>query len=397
MSNRIQLRRSSTPSSIPTLGQLMEGELSVNLADKDFYYSTGSEVVQLNAALNIRTDATHRFVTDTNITDWGALATDASVGRVQVGTNLQVDVNGVISLQAADSTHTGALTSADWATFNGKQDAIGYTPVNKAGDTMLGTLVLSGAPSGANDATTKTYVDDADGLKLDLAGGTMSGLLVLSGDPAANLGAATKQYVDGAVGLISGKYAPPVADITALSALVSTTLEDRQMRLVESPGAIFRYDEQSTDTPDGVGVVIPDDITAPAPGRWIKIQTATQNHNSLTGLQGGAANDYLHLTTTEKNSYDSHLTDATIHLTSAQNTWIDAINASSTEVNYLVGVTSSVQDQLDGKQSSLGFTPVNINGDTMTGLLILSGDPTNVLGAATKQYVDNLVVDGGTY
>lgn len=47
----------------------------------------------------------------------------------------------------------------------------------------------------------------------------------------------------------------------------------------------------------------------------------------------------------------SHASDATLHLTSAQNTWIDAITASSGEVNFLSGVTSSVQSQLDGKQA----------------------------------------------
>jgi hypothetical protein len=40
--------------------------------------------------------------------------------------------------------------------------------------------------------------------------------------------------------------------------------------------------------------------------------------------------------------------------------------------------------------SALGYTPVNIAGDTMTGLLILSGDPTVALGAVTKQYADNI-------
>ena len=38
--------------------------------------------------------------------------------------------------------------------------------------------------------------------------------------------------------------------------------------------------------------------------------------------------------------------------------------------------------------TALTFTPVNKAGDTMTGLLILSGDPTNALGAVTKQYAD---------
>ncbi len=34
---------------------------------------------------------------------------------------------------------------------------------------------------------------------------------------------------------------------------------------------------------------------------------------------------------------------------------------------------------------------VNLTGDTMSGLLILSGDPVNALGAATKGYVDTLL------
>ena len=38
----------------------------------------------------------------------------------------------------------------------------------------------------------------------------------------------------------------------------------------------------------------------------------------------------------------------------------------------------------------LGYTPVNRAGDTMSGLLVLSGDPGSALGAATKQYVDNI-------
>lgn len=39
---------------------------------------------------------------------------------------------------------------------------------------------------------------------------------------------------------------------------------------------------------------------------------------------------------------------------------------------------------------ALGYSPVNKAGDTMTGLLLLSGDPVDALGASTKQYVDNV-------
>jgi hypothetical protein len=41
--------------------------------------------------------------------------------------------------------------------------------------------------------------------------------------------------------------------------------------------------------------------------------------------------------------------------------------------------------------TSFAYTPVNKAGDTMTGLLVLSADPTAALGAATKQYADTKV------
>lgn len=40
-------------------------------------------------------------------------------------------------------------------------------------------------------------------------------------------------------------------------------------------------------------------------------------------------------------------------------------------------------------------TYVNVAGDTLTGFLTLHADPTNVMHAATKQYVDNLFATGG--
>lgn len=68
----------------------------------------------------------------------------------------------------------------------------------------------------------------------------------------------------------------------------------------------------------------------------------------------------------------------------------------STELGYVSGVTSSIQSQLDGKEGSLGYTPVNVAGDTMTGNLAFGGSytvtglvaPSNGTDAATKAYVD---------
>ena len=80
-------------------------------------------------------------------------------------------------------------------------------------------------------------------------------------------------------------------------------------------------------------------------------------------------------------SITAHVGNDALHLTPAQNTWIDAITATAQEVNYLNGVSDPIQPQLDSK--------VNKSGGTMTGPLILSGAPTNNLEATTKQYVDN--------
>lgn len=49
-----------------------------------------------------------------------------------------------------------------------------------------------------------------------------------------------------------------------------------------------------------------------------------------------------------------------------------------------------------GRGSSVWTATVKLAGDTMTGPLVLSADPTNVLGAATKQYVDGKVIAPAT-
>ena len=138
--------------------------------------NTGTEVFALNDAANIYTDATHRFVTDAQIAAWSTeyslpVASASQLGGVKIGANIDVDEAGVISMKVASATQDGILSKLDFATFAGKQDALGFVPVNKAGDTMEGLLVLSGAPSVTNGAATKGYVDTGLATKLALDGG----------------------------------------------------------------------------------------------------------------------------------------------------------------------------------------------------------------------------------
>jgi phage-related tail fiber protein len=85
----------------------------------------------------------------------------------------------------------------------------------------------------------------------------------------------------------------------------------------------------------------------------------------------------------------SHLTDYTLHLTSGQNTWIDAITATSAEVNYSVGVTSLIQTQFGGK--------LNLTGGSMTGSIVIptgahitvTDAPSSGTDAVNRNYVDS--------
>jgi len=53
-----------------------------------------------------------------------------------------ITTSGTISMTAASASTDGYLTSVDYNRFNSKQDALGYTPVNRAGDSMTGALNL---------------------------------------------------------------------------------------------------------------------------------------------------------------------------------------------------------------------------------------------------------------
>jgi microcystin-dependent protein len=76
------------------------------------------------------------------------------------------------------------------------QAALGFTPVNRAGDTMTGFLTLSAAPTATLHAATKQYVDTANALKLSLSGGTMSGAIAMSGNRVTDSPTTAKAWVN---------------------------------------------------------------------------------------------------------------------------------------------------------------------------------------------------------
>ena len=120
-----------------------------------------------------------------------------------VNRNGSVSMTGELTLSSSSPTGTLSAIPKTYVDTGlaTKQASLGFTPVNKAGDTMAGTLTLQADPASAFQAATKQYVDT----KASLTGATFTGPVVLpAGDPTLALQATTKTYVDtGLAGKIS--------------------------------------------------------------------------------------------------------------------------------------------------------------------------------------------------
>jgi hypothetical protein len=99
-------------------------------------------------------------------------------------------------------------------------------------------------------------------------------------------------------------------------------------------------------------------------------------------------------------AYEAYADQAELDAVATANAYTDA------EVAALVGSAPELLDTLNELAAAIGDNPnyaadlatsvgtkVSKDGDTMTGLLVLSADPSANLGAATKQYVDQAEAD----
>lgn len=278
--------------------------------------------------------------------------------------------------------------------------------VSLNGDTMLGSLYMAADPVDMYETATKNYVDVQDALKVNLDGGTMTGYLSLNADPVSSMHAATMSYVDGVLSNHATDAALHLTDPqnTWIDAITATSTEVNQLEGVSSNVQAQLNSKLSLEGGTMTGLVTlsgnPSDPLQAATKQYVDDADAFKLNltgGTMTGQIALAGDPVGPDDATSKNYVDSslsvHTSDTALHLTEAQNTWIDGVTASDTEVNYLVGVTSGVQTQLDSK--------VALSGSTMTGALTLNANPTANLQAATKQYVDaadalKLNLDGGT-
>ena len=125
MTQTILLRRSSTANSVPTTGALQLGEVVVNTYDGIMYMMKNNgtaSIVKIGPVNAADITAALGSAPVTSVTATGPLA---STGGATPN----------ITISQSNSTTSGYLSSTDWNTFNGKQAALGYTPINS---TLLG-------------------------------------------------------------------------------------------------------------------------------------------------------------------------------------------------------------------------------------------------------------------
>ena len=352
-----------------------------------------------------------------------------------VSNNLQVKLDGSTltrsetGLKLSDALNSTVVNAVRKDTIN--------TVTGQINVAVGGKLTYAGAIVDPNDVATKQYVDNIDAAldgrldpleatvgvlntdpvtrnyvntelakKVNIAGSTMTGALVLHADPTNSLHAATKQYVDSTVATHS------TDDSIHVTAAQSALLDDviaTAAQINYLTGATSNIQTQLNSKLSLSGGTMTGALTlngAPT----VSAHAATKGYvdsglDTKVSLAGGTMTGALVLSeeptaeqqaATKKYVDDSlvgHSGNVALHLTSGQNVWLDAITATSTEVNQLVGVTSPIQTQINSRLS--------LAGGTMTGFITLHALPTLAAHAASKQYVDNgldtkLSLAGGT-
>ena len=195
-------------------------------------------------------------------------------------------------VNAKDATNKTYVDTAD-----GVRDASIALKVSKAGDTMSGALAMGnqkitglGTPTASADATTKTYVDTADALKVAKAGDTMSGNLSMNSFKVTSVGlptdpgdVATKSYADS---VVTPKVSKSGDSMTGALSMGSNRITDLASPITNTDAASRTYVDTLVANAGAFGV-------GQTPLRWTFVATANQTNFVITGATATNVNNYL--------------------------------------------------------------------------------------------------------
>lgn len=265
---------------------------------------------------------------------------------------------------------------------NGNTQLTGY--VKKTGDTMSGPLVLSGNPTANNQAANKAYVDAKLSTLPVATASTLGAVKVGSG---LNITADGTLSATGGGGGEPGDYLP-LAGGTMSGDIV---MSDGTAVKLGNSGSVYNDNGQAVVKAETGDVVLM--------GQAAKVQNkngdAVKIENVASGTNANDAVNYSQLTAVDNK------TKANSTAISGIETDIDNLQQDVQEINdwkttadqQISDNTSDIEnvntkvDNIIGGSTALPY--VKKSGDTMSGALILSGDPTQDNQAATKKYVDD--------
>ena len=310
----------------------------------------------------------------------GVTATTSEINTLAGITASTAELNildGAI-LSTTELNYVDGVTSSIQAQIDTKQPIVAGVS-----DTEIGYL----------DGVTSAIQTQLDS-KLPKAGGTMSGAIAMGtnkitglGTPTDNTDASTKGYTDSAASGAFNAAVDNINDKIGDLSIDGSTGNTVTARIATATSELQDYTDlavsglSSTVSSDYVPVSIlsqADGVATLDSNAYVPL---TQLNPNVVILQSGSI---LLSDLDPKVVIDTDtqtLTNKTLTLPKINEDV--SVTATATELNYVDGVTSSIQTQLDAK--------INLSGGTMTGALTLSGAPTTSLHAATKQYVDDVV------
>jgi hypothetical protein len=195
--------------------------------------------------------------------------------------NVTGNVNGNLTGNVTGNvTATTGTSTFNSVTVNGTLDMSSGT---------AGTITGLSVPSNASDASTKSYTDTQDALRLLLTGGTMSGAIAMAtnkitglGDPTNNQDAATKNYVDSVAQGLDVKASVRLATTANIS--LSGTQSIDGVSVIAGDRVLVK--NQSTAAQNGLYVA--------AAGAWVRAADAdawTELPGAFFFVEEGSAND----------------------------------------------------------------------------------------------------------
>lgn len=332
--------------------------------------------------VKVRLDAYGRVVSNAPVSSTdiaGALGyTPADAANLTAHVNDTTDAHPA---SAITNTPLGNITST---TVQGAINELDTDKVSKSGDTMSGSLNLGGnqitslgSPTSSTDAVNKAYVD-----------AVAQGLAVKPAVKAATTANLVATYYNGAgddgigatlTSTTNGMW-PGLDGVTTGWVVTSGVLVKDQTASLQN-GRYYLSDLGSASTPWVLTRCYTCDESHEIPSSFVFVQEGTQAGTgwaALTGTPLGA----------DPNTFEVGY-DAIVYTQfSGVGTYEAGLGLSLTGTVFDVNVDGSTivvnADTLQVKPN----TYVQVSGDTMTGALTLSGDPSAALHAAPKQYVD---------